>query len=93
MTTIVRTTRVVRSQKTATAELERETVVLSFEKGEYFGLNPVGSEILKQAQEPLTVEALLRNLCRIFDATEERIEGDVMPFLAEAVDAGLLEIV
>ena len=64
--------RVVASPKQVSCDVASETVILSLESGEYFGLNEVGATIWRLIQEPQTVEQLRDALLQEYEGIDER---------------------
>lgn len=63
------------------AEIMDETVMMSVEKGQYFGLNPVASRIWEVLAEPIQVSALCDQLRKEFDVDLETCRQDVLDLL------------
>jgi hypothetical protein len=73
------------------AELDGETILLSIERGNYFGFDGVGNEVWRRLEAPMPVAALCAALAEIYDADPPAIERDMLPFLTEMLEAGLIE--
>lgn len=67
------------------AEIMDETVMMSVEKGQYFGLNPVASRVWEVLAEPIQVSALCDQLRKEFDVDLETCRQDVLDLLQKLV--------
>lgn len=69
---------------------DTELVLLGPDSTDYFGLDAIAADIWGRLAEPCSVEALVADLARDYDAPEATIAADVEPVLNELVDGGLL---
>jgi hypothetical protein len=72
------------------SKMDEEVVMMSVEKGNYYGLNRVGSEIWEKLTEPLTVGSLCDKLMQEFDVEKEQCEREVITYLEKLVSEGLI---
>jgi hypothetical protein len=70
-----------------------ERVVLSIDRGMYFGLDEVASHIWELIQSPARVEEIHASVLAEFDVTETRAIEDVDGFLGDLIDHGLARVV
>ena len=73
------------------SELSGETVILSLDRGIYYGLDPVGTHVWQLIQRPTTVDEVCRCLCQVFDVELERCRQEVAVLLHDMDGAGLLQ--
>ena len=83
---IVRTTGVV------AADMDGETVMMSIENGRYYNLGKTGGAIWALSEQPVAVEELIERLLAKYEVTRQQCETDVLAFLQEACQEGLLEL-
>jgi hypothetical protein len=83
---------VVASKDQVSSDLAGETVLLSMESAMYYGLDQVGSRIWELVREPILVSDLRDAITREYDVEPERCEADVLGFLRELADKGLIEV-
>jgi len=84
---------VVASQDQVSGELtDGETVVLNLKDGVYYGLDSIGSEILKLIQEPKTVQDVRDILLQHYDVESEVCERDLVVLLTEMADKDLIRV-
>ena len=79
-----------RNPQIISSKMDNEVVMMSVEKGNYYGLNQVGSEIWEKLNEPLTVTDLCSKLLIEYNVEREQCERDVMPYLEKLVEEGLI---
>lgn len=87
-----RATRLRRVPDVLATEVGGEMVMMDVQKGVYFGLDPIGTDIWKRLEESMTVAALAAALVQVYDADIACIEHDVLALLTRMVDQGLLEV-
>ncbi len=73
--------------------MDGETVMMSIENGEYFGLNTVGSRMWELIENPIKVDALIELLLDEFDVSSEQCEMETMEFLNHLLEKKLLTII
>jgi hypothetical protein len=73
-------------------ELGDETVILSLDTGNYFGLNPVGTEVWRRLRNDQTLGQLLAELAAGFDVAPETLERDVRRLLDDLCARGLVQV-
>lgn len=74
-------------------EIDEETVMMDIEKGSYFGLNPTGSKIWTLLAEPVVIGDLCDRLTEEFKVPQEQCEEQVVRFLENLLERGLLKVV
>lgn len=74
------------------ATVDREIVILSVERGSYYGLDDVGSEIWQKMENPVRVDALCEVLAAKYDADRGTIERDVLALLDKLAAEGLVSV-
>jgi len=73
-------------------EVNGETVILHFDKGNYFGLNDVGTLVWKMIQRPCSVRELRDAILREYEVDADRCERDLVNLLEEFRGHGLIEV-
>lgn len=82
-----------RSDELLEAEIDGETVMLSIDKGEYYGLDAIGSEIWALLEGPRSVSEICTSMCERYDVEPDICERDVLAFLGDLVSDGSLQVV
>jgi len=74
------------------SDIDGETVMMSIENGEYYGLDDIGSRIWELIEHPVKVSDLIDTLLERFDVDRETCEIDVLKFLNELNEDRILEV-
>lgn len=74
------------------ATVDQEIVILSVERGSYYGLDDIGSDVWQQMAKPVSVGALCDALAAKYDADRATIERDVFGLLEKLVEQGLVSV-
>jgi hypothetical protein len=93
MQTISRESIVVRADNLLVSTVNDELVMVSLDRGYYYGLDNAGVEIWNQLAAPLSVSELCNRLTSRFDVAVETCEDDVLRFLHELVDEQIVKVV
>jgi hypothetical protein len=80
------------SRELVSARLDDGLAILQFDKGVYYGLDPVGARIWELVQEPRTVEAILAAMLDEYDVEPVRCETDLLELLSDLARHGLVEV-
>ncbi len=83
---------IARSASIITAEVQGEVVMMSVEKGRYFGLDDIGSDIWRRLETPRTFGALIDALAADYRAERDVIAEDVRKLLAEMAARGVVTV-
>jgi hypothetical protein len=82
----------VRSREPLTAKAEGQTVMFDAAKGKYFGLAGVGGRIWELLEQPRSVTELCEIVSAEFEVNAADCRADVIPFLGDLREAGLVEV-
>jgi len=74
------------------SDIDDEKVMMSVEKGEYFGLDPIGSRVWELIDKPVKVTDLIDALLLKYDVDRETCECDILAFLEELHENGILQV-
>ena len=83
---------VVAASTQTSCELSGETVILDFNRGEYYGLDEIGTLIWRELQRPRPVRALCDTIAVEYDVDRNTCEQDVIRLLERLHAEGLVEI-
>jgi len=72
------------------SEIDDEIVMMDVERGNYFGLNVVGSSIWQSLEELQTVESLVDIIIEEYDVSREKCKKDITPFIEQMLKSKLL---
>lgn len=79
-----------RTQDIVAGEIDGETVMMSVEKGRYYGLDSIGSRIWALIEKPVKVSELVAALLPEYDVDHKTCERDVLSFLEDLHEDGIL---
>ena len=85
--------KVQRSTEPLQAGLDDEVVMMSVEKGSYYGLDPVGARIWEFLESPKQVSEVVADLLEAYEVEKEVCERETITFLQSLIDEDLAEIV
>lgn len=74
------------------ADVDGELVMMSIERGNYYGLSGIGSRIWQLIETPVTVSALCDKLLEEYDVERSVCEVDVLEFLGKLADQELIKV-
>jgi hypothetical protein len=77
---------IIRSPSVLTAEVDGEIVMLSIERGHYFGLDDIGSDIWKRIDPPCSFSDLVDRLAADYVADRATIAADVRTLLGRMAE-------
>lgn len=92
MTAIGAETRIVRKQGVLSSEIGDELVLMSIERGEYYGFDPIAAVIWRRLAEPVTVGGLVDGLVAEYDGDPAIIAADVQTLLEKLAEKDLLDL-
>lgn len=83
-------TTVVRASDVLASPVDNELVMMDIERGMYYALNGVGSDIWERLAQPVRVTDLCAQLVQQYDVDRATCEADVLAVLNEMAGNGLL---
>lgn len=83
---------VVATTAQVSAELQDEAIVLGLEKGMYYELDQVAALVWKLIVTPHRVSDIRDQVMVAFDVDEATCERDLLVFLGQLLDEGLIEV-
>ena len=72
--------------------MDGEIVMLSIQRGEYFGLDKIGSRIWELIEHSITVDTIKQLLLEEYEVNEPTCEKDLIEFLEDLETKGLIII-
>lgn len=75
-----------------TSSIDHEAVMLNVELGKYFGMNSIASDIWNKLKTPMSVSSLVQSLSSEYDITAAECQADIVPFIEQLIDNGLIEL-
>ena len=83
---------VVASDDQVSSDLAGETVLLSMKTAHYYGLADVGAHIWSLVQTPTSVSDICTVIAREYDVSPAQCQADVVRFLENLAEHGLVEV-
>jgi hypothetical protein len=74
-------------------EMDGETVMMSIDLGEFYGINVIGTKIWNLLKAPIKVSEICNNLQSDYNVTQEQCEKDVLFFLNRMAEKAVVTIV
>jgi Coenzyme PQQ synthesis protein D (PqqD) len=74
------------------APVNSEVVILSVERGTYYGLDEIGTEIWQRLESPMRIDMLCEELAAKYAADRQTIERDVLALLESLFAEGLVTV-
>ena len=90
--TIVLSSIVTQSNEPVFTEIDGETVMMSIENGNYYGLNDLGSRIWQLLETPISITSLCEILLGEYEVDQATIERDVLMFLTGMEAKNLIKV-
>lgn len=81
-----------RSDTVLSSDLDGQIVMLNIETGEYYDIDPIGSDIWNQIEQPKSVNKICNELAQEYAVKVEQCQSDVMKFLNELLSLSAVEI-
>ena len=82
-----------RSRDIVSSDIDGEAVMMSIEKGKYYGMDPIASRIWELMEKPINVGDMVGILMEEYDVAPADCEKDVLGFLNDLIDEKLVEII
>lgn len=74
------------------AEIGGEAIMMSIEKGAYFGLNPVATRIWDLLEQPKNIAELTQKITDEYEVSAEQAAEDVQVFVADMIERGIAQL-
>jgi hypothetical protein len=81
------------SPRQVSCNLNEEVAILDLDQALYFGLEGVGAHIWAELERPRSVAEICRSIAESFDVGEADLEADVLKFLQQLQEVGLIETI
>jgi len=91
-TTVSLASTVAAKKEQVSCDLGDEVVILSLQRGVYYGLDPVGAHIWKLLETPRRVSELRDEILAEYEVEPERCETDLLNLLNRLSEEELVEV-
>ncbi len=92
MSSLSKTTLVSRTPDLIATDMDGDTVMMSIERGEYFGLGGVGSRVWELLANKISVQQIIDIICAEYEVDEATCEADMLKFTSELLQNQLIAI-
>lgn len=86
-------TKIVRTNKALASTIKDELVMFDVDAGQYYGLNSVATAVWNHLETEKTVDELCQVLTQEFDISVKECLKEMLGFLPELEEKGLIEVV
>lgn len=83
MLPLTATTLITRNPDLLASDMDGETVMMSIERGEYYGIGGVGTRVWELLAQPTSIEQLTRTICTEYEVDETSCRADLQRFVEE----------
>lgn len=83
-------TQIMRDPDIIATDMDGETVMMSIEQGQYYGLDGIGSFLWEQLAVPASLEELCQRVLQAFEIDETTCRADVSAFVEDLIEKGVL---
>ncbi len=73
-------------------DMDGETVMMSIEQGEYYGLDKTATAIWELLESDLTVSDICEKLCEKYDVEAQQCQSDTIPFIQDMAEHNVIKI-
>ena len=84
--------KIIRHNDMLSAEIGGEAIMMSIEKGAYFGLNPIATRIWDLIDQPKSIAELIMVISAEYEVSEEQCSADVQEFVADMLARGIAQL-
>lgn len=85
-------TELVRTRNLNTTQVDRELMMVDFDRGRYFGMNEVAADIWRLLADPVTLGDICASLQADYDVDRDSCYRGVIDFVHSLREAGLVEL-
>jgi hypothetical protein len=72
--------------------MDNETVMMSIEKGKYYGIDSIGTRIWELLDQPLSIDELCEILPAEYDVEPDQCRADVTGFVEKMLEKELVRL-
>ena len=93
MLTLTPETTFTRTLDLIATDMDGDTLMMSIERGEYFGIGGVGSRVWELLAQPVSIAQLTEAICAKYDVDAATCQADMDKFAHELLQNGLVSLV
>ncbi len=80
-----------RNPNLVSTDMDGETVMMSIDKGAYFGIGGIGPDLWELLAAPQTIDSLVTAICAEYDVAASDARRDIEDFLGRMVQNDLVK--
>lgn len=80
------------SGKALASQIQEEVVLMNLERGYYYSLDDIGSDIWHSLEQPVSVASLCQSLAAKYNAEAATVTADVLTLLNKLLEHDLIAI-
>ncbi len=92
MTSLTPETSLIRNPDLIATDMDGDTVMMSIERGEYFGIGGVGSRVWELLAQPVSIVQLTDTICAEYEVDAATCQADMDKFAHELLQNGLVSL-
>lgn len=74
------------------ADMDGDVVMMSIDRGDYYGIGGVGARVWELLESPKTLDDIVQTICREFEVDQVRCHVDMARFLDELQAHGVVSL-
>lgn len=83
-------TLIIRNPDLIATDMDGDTVMMSIESGEYYGIGGVGSRVWALLANPASVAQIVQTICAEYEVDDAACEADMLKFVGELFESRLV---
>ncbi len=83
---------VVAEKRLTSTKVDGESVILDLEEDIYYGLNPTGSRIWNQIQEPTAIKSVVKKISKKYDVEKEKCTRETISLIEDMIEKNLARV-
>lgn len=84
-------TKYIRNNETISGRLHDEMVMMDIDKGKYYSMNPVATNIWELLEKPLSVDQLSQKMIQDYEVDASTCKKDVKKFIGEMLSLSIIK--
>lgn len=80
-----------RARSAVSTNVDGEEILLDSERGVYFSLNEVATDVWRIMAKPTTLNELVKEICNLYEVDEATCEGAILDLMKDLQEHRLIE--
>ena len=82
---------IVRHSDIISTDMDGETVMMSIEQGNYFGLSGIGPLLWDYMESPISCESMVQKIVDKYEVDETTCQSDLVEFVGQLLESGIVK--